>query len=57
MNFGVFKKTCQTFNFQYFLIILVSAITITSQVEMPFEILDSDKLNIRNRVNHEGAFF
>ena len=37
--------------------ILVPAITITSQIKMPFQFLVSDKQNFRNRVNHEGTFF
>ena len=55
-EFWCFKKTCQIFNFQYFSIILVPAITITSQIEMPFEFLVTDKQNFRNRVNHEPFF-
>ena len=53
----VFFATSQIFHFQYFSIILVPAISITSQIKMPFEFLVSGKYNFRNRVNHEGAFF
>ena len=42
-----FSKTCQIFNFQYFLKILLPAIIITSQIEMSFEFLVSDKQEIK----------
>ena len=56
-KFCCFKKTCQIFNFQHFLIILVPAIIITWHIKMMFEFLVSDKQNFRNSVNREGAFF
>ena len=53
----LFSKLCQTFNFQYFDLILVPAIATDLQIIMPFDFLILGEQYSRYHVSRRPTFF